>query len=115
MNAGTAGGSDFSGAAEADGDLTVLDDHRNLPPAIGELSHALEAGFVCQDVDIVEGHFPPGEIRTGSRGIGSKILAVNSNVFRHGIAVGQSVSARFRRCHQVKRGRGKLQVWLGLC
>ena len=115
MNAGTAGRSDFSGAAEADGDLTVLDDHRNLPPAIGELSHALEAGFVCQDVDIVEGHFAPGEIRTGSRGIGSKILAVNSNVFCHGVAAGQSINGRFRRCHQVKLGWSKLQVWLGLC
>ena len=95
MDAGTAGGSDFSGAAEADGDLAVLDDHRNLAPAVGELSHALEAGVVCEDVDIVEGHFAPGEIRTGPRGIGSKILAVNSNVFCHGFAAGQPVTLSF--------------------
>lgn len=115
MGADTAGRSDFSAAAEADGDLTVLDDHRNLAPAIGELPHALKAGVVFQDVDIVERHFAPGEVRTGSRSKGSKILAVYRNVFCHGIAVCRMVSAWLRRYNQVKRGWGKLQVWLGLC
>ena len=115
MGADTAGRSDFSAAAEADSDLTVLDDHRNLAPAIGELPHALEAGVVFQDVDIVERHFAPGEVRTGSRSKSSKILAVYSNVFCHGTAAGWPVNAWFRRYNQGKRGRGKLQVWLGLC
>ena len=61
------GPSDLSGAAEADGNLTVLDDHGNLPPAVGQLHHPLESGVVFQDVDVVEGHFTPGEVRTGSR------------------------------------------------
>ncbi len=115
MGADTAGGSDFSGAAEADSDLTVLDDHGNLAPAIGELPHALETGIVFQDIDIVEGHFAPGEVRTGSRGKGSKILAVYRNVFCHGIAVCRMVNPWFHRYHQGKRGWNKLQVWLGLC
>lgn len=82
-----AGGSDLSGAAEADGNLAILDDHGDLTPAIGQLPHALEAGVVFQDVDIVEGHFAPGEVRTGSRSKGSKVLAVNGDVFCHGFAV----------------------------
>ena len=97
MGADDAGRSDFSGAAEANGDLTVLDDHGNFAPAVGELPHALETGIVCQDVDIVEGHFAPGEVRTGSRSKSSKILAVYSNVFCHGTAAGWPVNAWFRR------------------
>ena len=95
MGADTAGRSDFSGAAEADADFTVLDDHRNLAPAIGELSHALKAGVVFQDVDIIEGHFAQGEVRTGSRSKSSQILAVNSNVFCHGFAAGWPVTLGF--------------------
>ena len=99
MGADTVGRSDLSGAAEADGHFTVLDDHGYLAPAIGELRHALEAGIVCQDVDIVERHFAPGEVRTGSRSKGSKVLAVDRNVFCHGSAVCRMVNAWFRRHH----------------
>lgn len=81
------GGSDLSGAAEADGDLAILDDYGDLAPAIGQLLHALKAGVVFQDIDIVEGYFAPGEVRTGSRSEGSKVLTVNCHVFCHGIAV----------------------------
>jgi hypothetical protein len=77
---------DLSSAAKADVYLAILDDHGNLPPAIGELHHALETGVVFQDVNIVEGHFAPGEVRTGSRSKGSQILAVYGDVLCHGIS-----------------------------
>ena len=85
LAADAVGRSDLSGAAEADGYLAIFDDHGNLPPAIGELHHALETGVVFQDIDIVKWHFPPGEIRTGSRSKGSQVLAVYRDVFCHGI------------------------------
>jgi len=77
--------SDLSGAAEADGYLAILNDHGNLPPAIGEPHHALETSVVFQDVDIVKRNFAPGEVRTGSRSKGSQVLAVYRDVFCHGI------------------------------
>ena len=80
------GRSDLSGAAEANGYLAILDDHGNLPSAIGEAHHALEPGVVFQDVDIVKRNFAPGEVRTGSRSKGSQVLAVYRNVFCHGVA-----------------------------
>ncbi len=85
--ADTADRSDFSGAAEADGYLTILDDHGNLPPAVGQPHHAHETGVVFQDVDIVKGNFTPGEVRTGSRSKGSQVLTVYGDVFCHGIAL----------------------------
>jgi len=109
------GRSDLSGAAKADGDLAILDDHRDLAPAIGQLPHALKAGVVFQDIDIVEGYFAPGEVRTGSRSKGSKVLAVDCDVFCHNFTVCQMVNAAVEGHHQVKRGSIKLQVWLGLC
>ena len=111
----TVGRSDFSGTAKADGHFAVLDDYRNLTPAVGQLSHAFEAGIVFQDIDIVEGHLASGEVRTGSRSKGSQVLAVNCDVFCHGCAICQMTNGSFRRYHQVKRGSGKLQVWLSLC
>lgn len=86
MPADAVGRSDLSGAAEADGYLAILDDHGNLPPAIGEPHHALETGVVFQDVDIVKRNLAPGEVRTGSRSKSSQVLAVYCDVFSHGIA-----------------------------
>jgi len=86
LAADTVGRLDLSGAAEADGHLAVLDDHGNLPPSIGELHHALESGVVFQDIEIVKRNFAPGEIRTGSRGKGSQVLAEYRDVFCHKIA-----------------------------
>ena len=81
------GSSYLSGAAEADGYLAILDDHGNLAPAVGQLHHALETGVVFQDVDIVEGNFAPGEVRTGSRSKSSQVLTVYRDVFCHGTAL----------------------------
>jgi hypothetical protein len=85
--ANNVGRSHLSGAAEADRDPAVLEDYRNLAPAIGELHHSFEAGIVFQDVDIIKRNFAPGEVRTGSRSKSSKVLAVYRDVFCHGISL----------------------------
>jgi len=41
--------------------------------------HASETLVVFQHIDILEGNFAAGEILTGSRSIGSKILAEDEN------------------------------------
>ena len=109
------GRSDLSGAAEADGHLAILDNHGNFAPAVGQLHHAFDTGVVFQDVDVVEGNFAPGEVRTGSRSKGSKVLAVYRDDFCHRVVMRRSEDASVRPSQQVKRRRGKLQVSLGLC
>ena len=69
----------FSAAAETDGHFTGFDDDRYLAPAVGMFQHARETLVVFQHIDILEGNFAAGEILTGSRSIGSKILAEDEN------------------------------------
>jgi hypothetical protein len=54
-----------------------------MAAAFGIGEHALKAIVVLEHIDILEGDLSPGEIRTGSRGVGSEILAENENLFRH--------------------------------
>ena len=82
----TDGALNFSRAAEANGDFAGFDNDRNFSPAIGQLQHAFEAGWVFEHVDIFERDLTPGEIRTGSRSIRSKVLAKNESFFVHGSA-----------------------------
>ena len=67
------------GAAETDGHFTGFDDDRYLAPAVGMFQHARETLVVFQHIDILERNFAAGEILTGSRSIGSKILAEDEN------------------------------------
>ena len=71
----------LSAAAETHGDLAGLDDHRYLAAAVRVLQHTRQAGIIFEHVDVFERDFSPGEILTGSRGIGSKILAENKYWF----------------------------------
>jgi hypothetical protein len=73
--------SHFSAAAETYGDLAGFDDHRYLAAAVGVLQHTCQAVVILEYVDILEGNFSPGEILTGSRSIGSKILAKDKDGF----------------------------------
>ena len=61
--------------------LPRLDDHRYLAAAIRMFKHAREALVILEHVDILESNFAPGEILTGSRSIGSEILAKDKNRF----------------------------------
>ena len=81
----TAGALDFSRAAEADGDLAGFDDDGNLASAFGQFQHAFQARLVFEHVDVFEGKFTPGEVRTGSRSILSKILSKDDDFFFHGL------------------------------
>ena len=76
---------DFSPAIEADTNLAGVDDDRNAAPAVGQFQHAFKAGIVFQDVDVVERDFAPGEVRTGSRSVLSKILSEDDYFFVHGL------------------------------
>jgi hypothetical protein len=72
---------DFSAAAETDGHLAGLDDHRYLAAAVRVLQHTGQAGVIFKHVDVFERNFAPGEILTGSRSIGSEILAEDKDGF----------------------------------
>jgi hypothetical protein len=52
-----------------------------LAAAVGELEHTRQSGVIFEHVDVFERNFSPGEILTGSRSIGSKILAKDKNRF----------------------------------
>jgi hypothetical protein len=66
---------DLSAAAEANSDFARLDDYRDMATTLGIAQHLLEAFLVFQDIDVIERNFPAGEVLTGSRGVGSKILS----------------------------------------
>jgi hypothetical protein len=73
--------SNLSVAAETDRDFTFFHNHRYLAATVGILEHALKSFIVFQNVDILEGNLAPGEVLTGSRSVGSQILAENENRF----------------------------------
>jgi hypothetical protein len=75
---------DFSPAIEADTNLAGVDNHRNAALAVGQFQHAFKAGIVFQDVDVFEWNLAPGEVRTGSRSVLSKILSEDDYFFVHG-------------------------------
>jgi hypothetical protein len=64
-----------SGAAEADRDLSGLDDHGDIAFVVGDGEHALEPRVVAQDVDVVEGNVALGVSLTGFARVRSKVLA----------------------------------------
>lgn len=97
------GRSYLSRAAEADRHLPCFDNDGDLPPVVRVFQHTLETRLVLQDIDIVEGDFTPGVVRTGLRGIGSEILSENQNLVRWHIST------------LLKAARIKLQGSLSLC
>ena len=72
---GAAGLLYFSTPAKADGDFARLHDNGDLPAAFGDCQHAIETGRVFKHVDVIEWNLSTGEILTGSRRVGSKVLA----------------------------------------
>ena len=114
--AGTAGLLDLSAAAIADGDFACFHDHRNLAAAVGNFQHALQARWVFKHVDILERNLATGEIRTGSRGVGSKVLAKNFYfVIFHGIPPSKIEIARADIAFIIRRRSAKLQPSHSLC
>src|SRR3990167_3610939 len=97
---------DLSGASEADRYLSAFDNDRDLAPVVGIFQHALEACFVFQDIDVVEGDLTPGVFRTGPRGIGSEILTEDENFFCHKDLESYSL---------ISAKKEKLQVLPSLC
>jgi hypothetical protein len=71
----------LSATAETDGYFAGLDDYRYLSSAVRVLQHTRQAGGIFEDVDVFERNFAPGEILTGPRSIGSKILAEDKDWF----------------------------------
>jgi hypothetical protein len=67
----------FSTAVEADGHCAVLNDHGYFAPAVAIAEHPGEPSFVFEHVDVFERNLAAGEILTGSRRVGSEILAKN--------------------------------------
>jgi hypothetical protein len=74
---------DTSGTTEPDGHSTVLDDHGNLPTAIRERQHTLQAGSVLLDVDIANGNVPLFVVLTGGCRVGSSVLAEDEDLVGH--------------------------------
>jgi hypothetical protein len=64
-----------SGAAEPDGHLIAVDNHRHGAAPVAEGQHALQVGRVAFDVDVLERNLPPAKILTGGLRIRSSVLA----------------------------------------
>lgn len=75
--------SDFSRAAEADGDFPGFDNDRHLAAALGELEHLPQPGFVFQDIDVLMGNLATGEGLPGPGRIGSEIFSEYQDFFIH--------------------------------
>jgi hypothetical protein len=71
----------FSASTESDCNFSTLDDHGYLTAAFGIFEHTAKAVVVLFDVDVFEGDFAAGVIRTGSRRVRSKILAKDKDGF----------------------------------
>jgi hypothetical protein len=101
---------DLSAAAESNSHLFPFDDDRYDGPVFGVLQHALQALLVFEDIDVIEWDLTPGVIRTGSRGVRSKVVSEDQHLFRrHGNHVITSLTPTY------KPGRIKLQVCPPLC
>jgi hypothetical protein len=75
------GGSHASGSSEADRDLSVLEDDRDVSAA-RELDHALELFLVLFDVQVPDVVLPPREVLTGRGRVGSGVLAEDLDALR---------------------------------
>lgn len=87
---GAAGLLDFSATAKPDRYFAGIDDNWYLPAAVGILKHPLQPVIIGEDVYIFEWNSTAGEILTGSRRVGSKILSENDH------AIGRHSSLRRR-------------------
>jgi hypothetical protein len=64
-----------SGAAEADGHLFPVHNHRNGPPAAAVAEHPFKFRGVFLDVYVLERDMPPLVIITGGLRVGSSVFA----------------------------------------
>lgn len=80
---------DPSGAAEADGHLIVVDDHRHRAATLAVDEHAREGRLVLLDVEILERYVPPLKVVTGGLRIRSGVLAEDED---HGGIVAPTAS-----------------------
>lgn len=69
----------LSGAAVADGDLSTLDDHRDLTAPLGKLQHLFQGLLVFLHVDVTDGLLL-GVVLPGRRREGSALLAVDQDL-----------------------------------
>jgi hypothetical protein len=77
--------SDFSRAAETDGNLASLEDDRHLAPAVSQLQHALQSLLVGQDVDVIKRNLTAGVVLPGAPGERSEFLAEDRYFLFHGL------------------------------
>jgi hypothetical protein len=70
---------DASGAAEADRDLLVLDDHRHGAAPVAVAEHPLKLRRVLLDVDVLERDMPPLIVVTGGLRVRSGVFAEDVN------------------------------------
>lgn len=69
-------------AAEADRQLSPLDDHRDPAPAPREGEHRRHRVGVAQDVAVVDVEASAAEVVTGRPGMRSAVLAVDEDLHR---------------------------------
>ena len=72
-------GLDASGAAEADGDLIAVNDHRHRAASLTVNEHAREGCGVLLDVEVLERNVPPLKVVTGGLRIRSGVFAENGD------------------------------------
>jgi hypothetical protein len=77
--ADAAGLLNFSATTKPNRYLARLDNNRYLPAAIRIPKHPLQPVIIFEDVHILEWNSAAGEILTGSRRVGSKILSENKH------------------------------------
>ena len=66
---------DSSGAAEADGDRVVVDNHRHRAAPLAELEHPRQVGGILLHVDVFERDVPPLVVVTGGLRVRSRVFA----------------------------------------
>ena len=72
-------GSDASGAAESDRDAVAVHNYRHRASSVGVLEHALQAGGIPLDVDVLELNVPPLIVGPGGLRVGSGVLPEDVN------------------------------------
>jgi hypothetical protein len=75
--------SDTSGSAEPNGNLTRLDDHRNIPPPVRKRKHVLERTWIFLDIPVVNNDVSRCVVLTGRNCVGSGVFSKDQNFFGH--------------------------------
>jgi hypothetical protein len=83
--------SDFSRAAETDGNLAGLEDDRHLASAVSQLQHTLQSLLVGQNVNVIKRNLTAGVVLPGAPGVRSQFFAKDRYFFFHGLRAWSSV------------------------